>query len=284
VRHAFGEHLICVDSQFLWSPCEAAEVDALRLDRSAEQTVRQEVPGCRAALRWRFLQASILSRRISIAWCGRARAPAASGSFSAGQTTRDRVRCSEFTAALSKARKISALEPFDETAHRAIMRCYAGRGSHARDRSLQGAHGGLRRELGVDPDLPTVEASQRSSRTAPPGRGARCPNMLCPEQLPYAVAVTDIDNHIVGWNRVAEEALGFSKAEISAAHRPNLCFPTTTRRSLTTYCAKPLQAGRWVGEVTLTAGWRTCRQRRVVAPLFGPEGEIGRGLRHGFAV
>jgi len=31
VRHAFGEQLICVDSQFLWSPGEAADVDALRL-------------------------------------------------------------------------------------------------------------------------------------------------------------------------------------------------------------------------------------------------------------
>jgi DNA-binding SARP family transcriptional activator len=31
VRHAFGDRLICVDSQFLWSPGGAAEVDALRL-------------------------------------------------------------------------------------------------------------------------------------------------------------------------------------------------------------------------------------------------------------
>src|SRR5580698_2805221 len=31
VRHAFGEQLIRVDSQFLWSPGEAADVDALQL-------------------------------------------------------------------------------------------------------------------------------------------------------------------------------------------------------------------------------------------------------------
>src|SRR5882672_5690505 len=31
VRHAFGEQLIRVDSQFVWSPGQAADVDALRI-------------------------------------------------------------------------------------------------------------------------------------------------------------------------------------------------------------------------------------------------------------
>ena len=39
VRHAFGEQLIRVDSQFLWSPAEAADVDALRIAALARGAV-----------------------------------------------------------------------------------------------------------------------------------------------------------------------------------------------------------------------------------------------------
>jgi hypothetical protein len=48
---------------------------------------------------------------------------------------------------------------------------------------------------------------------------------------------------------------------------------------------KAIAGGRWSGDVTLIAkDGSTRRQRRVVAPLFGPEGEIVGAFGHGFAM
>src|SRR5882757_8192751 len=69
VRHAFGEHLICVDSQFLWSPCEAAEVDALRLaDLLSRQSAKEDLEAVERLYDGEFLQGVDLSQEDFDCW------------------------------------------------------------------------------------------------------------------------------------------------------------------------------------------------------------------------
>jgi PAS domain S-box-containing protein len=47
-----------------------------------------------------------------------------------------------------------------------------------------------------------------------PGASSRRQYAFVLEQLPHPVVVTDIQNRIVGWNQLAEDAFGFTKGEI----------------------------------------------------------------------
>jgi PAS domain S-box-containing protein len=99
------------------------------------------------------------------------------------------------------------------------------------------------------------------------------------------VVVTDTGNRIVGWNRIAEETLGYSKAEMFGRSPTVVYAPDHDSTLADQILRKAIAGGRWMGEVTLIAkDGSTCRQRRVVAPLFGPEGEMVGAFGHGIAV
>ena len=290
VRHAFGEQLIRVDSQFLWSPAEAAEVDALRIaDLARGRGITEGLEVVESLYDGDFLQGFELGQEDFDCWvlAERERLRHLAHRVMTGLLA-TRVRASQFNAALATAQKILSIEPFDETAHRAIMRCYAQQGfprraiDHFKALELD-----IRRELGVEPDRPTVEVYREIVRGSTPANQGRTLSeyAFVLEQLPYAVAVTDTDNRIVGWNRIAEETFGFSKAEM-VGRSPTLVYAPDHDSTLADQILqKAIAGGRWSSDVTLIAKDGSFRrQRRVVAPLFGPEGEMVGAFGHGLAL
>jgi PAS domain S-box-containing protein len=290
VRHAFGDQLICVDSQFLWSPGEVADVDALQLVELARgRCAAQGLEAIENLYDGDFLHGFDLGQDDFDCWVLAERERLrhlAHGAMT--ELLAIRVRASQYNTALATAQKILSIEPFDETAHRAIMRCYAQQGFPRRAIDhFKAFEVDIRRELGVDPGLPTVEVYRDIVRgSGPPKQGRTLSEYaFVLEQLPYPVAVTDTVNRIVGWNRIAEETFGFSKAEM-VGRSPTLVYAPDHDSTLADeILRKAIAGGRWSGDVTLTAKDGSARrQRRVVAPLFGPEGEIVGAFGHGFAV
>jgi len=290
VRHAFGEQLICVDSQFLWSPGEAADVDALRLAELARgRSAAKDLEAIESLYDGEFLLGFDLGQEDFDCWVLAERERLRHLAHSAmTELLAIKVRASQFNAALGTAQKILNIEPFDETAHRAIMRCYAQQGFPRRAIDhFKALEVDIHRELGVEPGLSTVEVYRGILQ------GSTTPNLgrtlseyaFVLEQLPYAVAVTDTVNRIVGWNRIAEETFGFSKAEM-VGRSPTLVYAPDHDSTLADQILrKAIAGGRWSGDVTLIAkDGSTRRQRRVVAPLFGPEGEIVGAFGHGLPV
>jgi len=290
VRHAFGDRLICVDSQFLWSPGDAAEVDALRLaDLAHGHSPKEDLEAVERLYDGEFLQGFDLCQEDFDCWVLAERERLRHLAHGAmAELLAIRMRSSEFTAALGTARKILSLEPFDATAHRAIMRCHALQGFPKRAIDhFKALAVDIRRELGVEPDLPTIEVYREIVRgsTSPSQGRTLSEYAFVLEQLPYPVVVTDTVNRIVGWNRIAEETLGYSKAEMFGRSPTFVYAPDHDSTLADQILRKAIVGGRWMGEVTLIAkDGSTCRQRRVVAPLFGPEGEMVGAFGHGFGV
>jgi PAS domain S-box-containing protein len=290
VRHAFGEQLIRVDSQFVWSPGQAADVDALRIaDLARGRCVTEGLEAVESLYDGDFLQGFDLGQEDFDCWVLAERERLR---HLAHRLMTDllaiRVRASQFNAALGTAQKILSIEPFDETAHRAIMRCYAQQGFPRRAiEHFKALEVDIRRELDVDPDRTTMEVYREIVRGSTPSDQGRTLSeyAFVLEQLPYAVAVTDTGNRIVGWNRIAEETFGFSKAEM-VGRSPTLVYAPNHDSTLADQILrKAIAGGRWSSDVTLIAKDGSLRrQRRVVAPLFGPEGEIVGAFGHGFAV
>jgi PAS domain S-box-containing protein len=290
VRHAFGEQIIGVDSQFLWSSGDAATVDALQLaDLMRGRPATGDLEIVESLYDAEFLQGFDLGQEDFDCWVLAERERLRHLAHSAmTELLAIRVRAAQFNAALGTAQKILGIEPFDETAHRAIMRCYAQQGFPRRAiEHFKSLAVDIRRELGVEPDLPTVAMYREIVRgSTPPNQGRTLSEYaFVLEQLPYAVAVTDTVNRIVGWNRIAEDTFGFSKAEM-VGRSPTLVYAPDHDSTLADQILqKAIAGGRWSGDVTLIAkDGSTRRQRRVVAPLFGPKGEIVGAFGHGFAV
>jgi PAS domain S-box-containing protein len=290
VRHAFGEQLIHVDSQFLWSPAEAAEVDALRIAGLARgRGVTEGLEVVESLYDGNFLHGFELGQEDFDCWVLAERERLRHLAHRVmTELLATKVRASQFNAALATAQKILSIEPFDETAHRAIMRCYAQQGFARRAIDhFKALEVDIRRELGVDPDRPTVEVYREIVRGSTPANQGRTLSeyAFVLEQLPYAVAVTDTDNRIVGWNRIAEETFGYSKAEM-VGRSPTLVYAPDHDSTLANQILqKAIAGGRWSSDVTLIAKDGSLRrQRRVVAPLFGPEGEMVGAFGHGFAL
>jgi len=95
------------------------------------------------------------------------------------------------------------------------------------------------------------------------------------EQLPQPALVTDLRNRVVGWNRLAETLLGFTKAEMQG-RSPGVVFAPSGDASLSdVILRKAVSSGRWTGTAILRAKDGRClRQRRVVAPLYSADGEL----------
>lgn len=290
VRHAFGEQLIRADSQYLWSPAQAADVDALRIvDLACGRCVTQGLETVESLYEGDFLQGFELDQEDFDCWLLAERERLRHLAHRVmTELLATRVRASQFNAALATAQKILSIEPFDETAHRAVMRCYAQQGFPRRAiEHFKALEIDIRRELDVEPDRRTAEVYREIVRGSSPANQGRTLSeyAFVLEQLPYAVAVTDTVNRIVGWNRIAEETFGFSKAEM-VGRSPTLVYAPDHDAALADQILKKaITSGRWSGDVTLIAKDGSLRrQRRVVAPLFGPEGEIVGAFGHGFAV
>jgi len=290
LRRTFGDRLLGVDPQFLWSPSGAVEIDALRLSRLAQgQGAKESLELIERLYEGDFLEGFELRQEEFDCWVMAEREGLRQLALrSMTELLAIRMRCSEFTAALGTAHKILKLEPFEEAAHRAIMRCYFQQGFTRRaSEHFKTLTAALRRELGVAPETATTELYKEILHgPAQSSKGRTLSDYaFVLEQLPYAVVVTDTANRIVGWNRVAEETLGFSKEEMFGRSPTVVYAPDHDSTLADQILRKAMAGGRWMGEVALTAKDGSVRlQRRVVTPLFGREGEFVGAFGHGYVV
>lgn len=172
------------------------------------------------------------------------------------------------------SRSLLKVDPFDERAHCRIMETYARQGR----KQMVVAHfnrlaADLDRELDLRPSAQLVATyeSLLHDIPAPAEPVFRIEDyVFIVEQIPQPVLVTDMHNRIVGWNLQSQRLLGFSKEEVFG-RTPTMLHGDA--RLHDRIIGSALEWGSWTGEVTLTAkSGKPCRQKRVVAPLFAPDG------------
>jgi PAS domain S-box-containing protein len=288
-RSAFGRDILGTDSSHIWSPHGAADLDALMLDRLDPATApRNELESIEQLYQGDFLEGMSFSDELFDEWLTSVREKLRQrASDCMHAVLRTRLHAGDHNRALATANRIVDLDPFDELAHRAIMRCHAEQGeNHRAIEHFRAVEAELQHELGVSPcektkDLYREIASGKSSFGG--GRSLLdCAFVL--EQLPCSIIVTDLDSKIVGWNQKAEEEFGFSKQEMIG------CLPTVLHaqqgnsKLARLILTQATTTGKWVGEVTLkTKNGQTIRQRRIVTPLLGRGGIIIGTVGHGLA-
>lgn len=290
IRRTFGDDLIHGNSQFVWSPGNAVAVDVARLAAiEPSYASRDELELFEAVHQGEFLQGFDLADTSLSSWLEAERERLSRRLHDAlARLAQMRLAAREYEHALATAQRIIAIDPYDEAAHRLIMRCHAGKGF---PRRAQDHYEALARELdielGVAPDEETTallgEIMDGKSLSPVPRTLADFAFVL--EQLPYAVAVTDTENRIVGWNRIAEDSLGFGKEEM-VGRPPTVVYAEGGDLGLAEQILRQaISGGRWVGDVMLTSkGGSTFPQRRIVSPLFGADGTMVGAFGHGITI
>ena len=290
LKNTFGDKLVGSDSQFVWSAADAVTADVGRLASIVPASAsRGELELFETLHQGEFLQGYDFGQPGLSNWLAAERERLRQRLHEAlGRLLECRLHAREYDAALETGQRVLALDPYDEVAHRAVMRCHAAKGFprrasdhfHALARELQ-------HELGVSPEDETSSLHRRLvSGDKRPAIGRTLADFaFVLEQLPYAVAVTDTANCIVGWNQIAEDSLGFAKAEMfgrppTAVYTAGGDLPLAEQ-----ILRKAVAGGRWVGDVMLTAKDGTSfPQRRVVSPLFDPDGVLVGAFGHGYSV
>jgi len=176
---------------------------------------------------------------------------------------------------LQMNRTLLKADPFDEQAHCRIMEIYARQGTA----NMAVAHfeklaADMQRELDMLPSekIRAIYLAIRNQTLRPaPFRIEDYAFIV--EQIPQAVVVTDLSHKIVGWNSRSEQLLGFSKAEIYGQSLTVLYAPGRKASMADNVLSVARERGNWTGEVSLQAkDGHDCFQRRIVAPLFTPDG------------
>jgi PAS domain S-box-containing protein len=290
LRRTFGDQLVLGDSQFVWSPSDAIGVDVARLSAiDPAYASRQELELFEALHQGEFLQGFDFAESDLSSWLGAERERLSRRLHDAlARLAQIRLAAREYDPALATAQRILDLDPYDETAHRTIMRCHAGKGFPRRARDhYEALSRELEIELGVAPEEETAALLGQilNGEDISPISRTLADFTFVLEQLPYAVAVTDTENRIVGWNRIAEDSLGFAKDEMfgrppTAVYADGGDLPLADR-----ILRQAISGGRWVGDVLLTTkGGDTFAQRRIVSPLFGQDGTMVGAFGHGFTL
>lgn len=290
LKNTFGDQMVGSDSQFVWGAAGVITADVARLAVIEPATAsREELELFERFHQGEFLQGFDFGQPGLSNWLAAERERLRQRLHEAlGRLVECRLRAREHDAALDTARRILTLDPYDEAAHRAIMRCHAARGfprrAHDHFRALERE---LEHELGVAPEQETCRLCRQITNGGDlPAAGRTLADFaFVLEQLPYPVAVTDTENRIVGWNHIAEDSLGFAKAEMFG-RPPTAVYATGGDVTLAEQILrKAVSGGRWVGDVVLTTkDGNSFPQRRIVSPLFGPDGVMVGAFGHGYAV
>lgn len=290
LKNTFGGQMVNGNSQFIWSAADKIGVDVARLAAIEPACAsRDELELFETLHQGEFLQGFDFDQPDLSNWLMAERERLSQRLHDALSRLVDcRLRAREFDSALRAAKRILTFDPYDETAHRAIMRCHAAKGFPRRALDhFRAFERELQRELGVVPEEETSLLCRQIAKGGelPPTRRTLADFTFVLEQLPYAVAVTDTENRIVGWNHIAEESLGFAKAEM-CGRPPTVVYATGGDLPLADQILrKAVSGGRWVGDVMLTAkDGTTFTQRRIVSPLFGADGVMVGAFGHGYAV
>ena len=286
-RSAFGRDILGTDSGHIWSPQGSAAVDALLLERlDPAMASRSELESVEQLYQGDFLEGMNFLDEQFDAWLTSVRERLRQRARDCMHLVlRKRLHTGDNVHALAMAQRLVDLDPFDELAHRAIMRCHAEHGDNRRAvEHFRAMEAELLHELGVEPceqtrDLYREIASGKSSFGG--GRSLLdCAFVL--EQLLCSTIVTDLDSKIVGWNQRAEQEFGFSKQEMLG------CLPTVLHAQpgsselVRQIRIQATSTGKWMGEVTLkTKSGNTIRQMRVVTPIFGRGGIVIGTVGHG---
>ena len=289
-RNAFGRDVLGTDSGHIWSPHGAADVDALMLERLDPATAsRSELESVEGLYLGDFLEGMSFSDEMFDEWLTSVREKLRQrASDCMHALLRTRLHAGDHNQALATANRIVDLDPFDELAHRAIMRCHAEQGANRRAiEHFRAVEAELQHELGVLPCEQTRDLYREiaSGKTSFGGGRSLLDCAFVLEQLFYSVIVTDLDSRIVGWNQRAEEEFGFSKEEMVG------CLPTVLHAEqgnpdlARQILSQATSTGKWAGELALkTKGGSTIRQRRIVTPIFGRGGIMIGTVGHGLAV
>jgi len=286
-RKSFGDDLIRADGRVVWIDASQVWVDAFELTRLTIEKTMSSLDRAEALYQGDFLAFGELDQEQFDEWIlgerERFRQTAQRG-LAAALALRAGSEDSE--RRLRTARAILALDPFDESAHCAVMQAYATQGyaSLAIDH-YQRLTRNLRRELGIAPEPETVATFQAIVERSQPQ--SLQPRTLAQyafvlEQLPHPVVVTDLQSRIIGWNSLAEQTSGFTKAEICGRTPATVLAPNGDPSQADSILKHALQWGRWSKRVDLVSrnGQRS-RQQRIVAPLFTREGELIGAFGHG---
>ncbi len=286
-RKAFGDDFIQTDGRVIWINASQVWVDAFELTRLTIEKTVSSLDRAEALYQGDFLAFGELDQERFDEWLlserERFRQVAQSGLAAALAL---RVCDEDTEGRLRTARAILALDPFDEPAHCVLMQAYAAQG-HA---SLAIDHyhrltRSLRRELNVAPEQETVAtfrtiAERTQSQSLQPRTLAQYAFVL--EQLPHPVVVTDIQSRIIGWNLLSEQSSGFTKAEICGQTPATVLAPGGNPSQAASILKHALKWGRWSKRVDLISkDGRRSRQRRIVAPLYSPEGQFIGAFGHG---
>lgn len=190
----------------------------------------------------------------------------------------NRCHDSELRAAVATASALLRLDPFDEAVHRTLMQLHVHGGRlNAALRHYHEFSRMLRREIGVGPEDETIALYERlaAKRSTDAGLNTLTEYTFVLEQLSQCVVVTDCSSRIVGWNRFAEERLGFTK-DFMFGRTPTFLYAPARDQSIADDVLRTaLQRGHWSSRVKLLAkDGHACYQTRTVQPLFDRQGLV----------
>jgi len=199
-----------------------------------------------------------------------------------------RCREGELDAAIAAANSLINLDPFDEAAHRNLMRLYARqRRTPAAIQHFHKLSSLLRREMGVTPDEETVNLYKElcAHRATTPALDKLADYVFVLEQIVHCVVVTDVSSQIVGWNKAAEAEFGFSK-DYMFGQKPTLVYAPKRDQSLSDNVFKlACKQGHWSSRVKLLSkDGRECYQMRTVTPLYDRCGTLIGGFGMGMQI
>jgi PAS domain S-box-containing protein len=290
VRRTLGDGPILSDARSVWANSNQIWVDAIELPKLAKTDNLSSLEQLEAVYQGDFLASNELGQEGFDGWLlgerERLRQVAHRGLAAALAL---RPADADAERRLHTARAILALDPFDEPTHCILMNTLAAQGRTALAiRHYRRLSANLRRELGISPGHETVATFNTILTRGKPNFDQ--PRTLTQfafvlEQLPHPVVVTDIKNCIVGWNRLAEETFGFTKGEI-CGRSPTIVYAPDRDQSLAdSILQRAVLSGRWSGSVKMVKkDGQRCRQRRIVAPLYNPDGELIGAFGHGIAL
>jgi PAS domain S-box-containing protein len=291
LRRILGDDTILADGQFIHMNIEAIESDAFEMARLVDERRLESLALAEQLYQGDFLAGMELEQEAFDAWMLAERERLRQLAERAlGTLLMLHADDADGERTLRIGRSLLAIDPYDDKAHCGILRAYAKLGQPR----LALAHfrkycEDLRRDLGEGPSdeilsaydaiFPKKPAFQRSLLKIED-------YAFVIEQLPQPALVTDLRNRVVGWNGLAEELLGFTKAEMQG-RSPGVVFAPRGDATLSDgILSKAVHSGRWTGTaIVRTKDGRLVRQRRVVAPLYATDGELigafGYGLQPG---
>ncbi len=278
LKRVVGCDVVCTRGQMVWIGKDAITVDALELTRLASHSSAEASLAAEHLYQGDFLAGMEIDEQPFDHW------------LLAEQERMRRIAHRSIGALilnggdalgnddlLRMSRSLLKVDPFDEQAHCRIMEVYARQGV----KDLAIAHferlaADLDRELDTRPSVrltSTYQAIRDNAEHLRPVPYRIEDYAFIVEQIPQPVVVTDMNHRIVGWNGRSEQIFGFSKSEMFGRSLTMLYAPNRDSRLADDILGLALERGSWAGDVTLvTKGGHGSRQRRIVAPLYSPEG------------